>query len=411
MDVSSSRWIACSAFAIYRSGSETVSSNGRPLIAHVLFRFDTGGLENGVANLINRLPTSLYRHAVIALTEITDFKHRVLPADVTYVALKKSPGPGARMLPAMWQVLRLLQPTVVHTRNLAALEMQPAAWAARVPVRIHSEHGRDVGDLDGGNRKLQYLRRLYSPFVHRYVALSGELQRYLLGPVGLAEARVDRICNGVDAERFRPRSGVRPTVPDSPFDGTDLWWIGTVGRMQEVKNQTLLAKAFCRALQIMPAMRDFARLVMVGDGPLRKEAHDVLAHAGAESLAWLPGERNDVPEVMRMLDAFVLPSQAEGISNTVLEAMASGLPVVATNVGGNAELVTDDVTGWLVPPQNVESMAQALVRLASDRERARAMGLAGRLDVERRFSLDAMVAAYQRVYDSEISKRRPVIRI
>lgn len=388
----------------------TLSSDYRPLIAHVLYRFDTGGLENGVVNLINRLPASAFRHAVIALTEITEFKARVVPTDVTYFALNKRPGPGIRLLPAMWRLLRHIRPTVVHTRNLAALETQPAAWASRVPVRIHSEHGRDVGDLDGSNRRLQWTRRLYSPFVHRYVALSEDLRRYLTGPVGLAASRVERIGNGVDAERFRPRSGRREPLVDCSFGGQDEWWIGTVGRMQQVKDQTLLAQAFCRALEIMPAMRGFARLVMVGDGPLRLEAQHILDAAGAGALAWLPGERHDVPDVMRALDAFVLPSQAEGISNTVLEAMACGLPVIATNVGGNAELVTNDVTGWLVPAQNVESLAQALVRLASDRVRAQAMGRAGRLDVERRFGLNAMVAAYQRLYEGEISKRRPAMR-
>lgn len=380
----------------------------RPLIAHVLFRFDTGGLENGVVNLINRLPSC--RHAVIALTEVTEFKRRVVPVDVTYFALNKAPGSGLRLLPAMWRLLRRLQPAVVHTRNLAALEMQPAAWAARVPVRIHSEHGRDMGDLDGSNRRLQWARRMYSPFVHRYVALSGELHRYLTRTVGIAHARVDRICNGVDAERFRPRGDVRERVHGCPFDGVDQWWIGTVGRMQRVKDQTLLAQAFCRALELMPELREIARLVMVGDGPLRQQVQELLLRQGAAQLAWLPGERQDVPEIMRSLDGFVLPSQAEGISNTVLEAMASGLPVIATNVGGNAELVTDDVTGRLVPAQNADVLAQAIVRLASDRELARAMGRRGRLEVERRFSLDAMVASYRRLYEQELSKRQPALK-
>lgn len=388
----------------------SVNPDRRPLIAHVIYRFDTGGLENGVVNLINRLPVAAFRHAVIALTEVTEFKARVVVPDVTYFALGKPPGPGTRLLPAMWRLLRRIRPNVVHTRNLAALEMQAAAWAAGVPVRIHSEHGRDVGDLDGSNRKLQWTRRLYSPFVHRYVALSEDLRRYLTGPVGIADVRVDRICNGVDVERFFPRDGRREPLAGCPFGGGDEWWIGTVGRMQHVKDQTLLAQAFCRALEIMPAMREYARLVMVGDGPLRKQAQRILDAAGASTLAWLPGERKDVPEIMRSLDAFVLPSLAEGISNTVLEAMAAGLPVIATNVGGNAELVTDDVTGWLVPAQNAESLAQALVRMAGDRPRAKAMGHAGRREVERQFSLQAMIAAYQRLYEGEISKRQPALR-
>jgi glycosyltransferase involved in cell wall biosynthesis len=155
-----------------------------------------------------------------------------------------------------------------------------------------------------------------------------------------------------------------------------------------------------RALSLRPALRERMRLVMVGDGPLRAECRAVLAQAGVADLAWLPGERADVPALMRGLQGFVLPSLAEGISNTILEAMASGLPVIATAVGGNPELVSPGRTGELVPPDDVEAMAQALVRLAADPSRAAAMGRAGRAEVERRFSLQAMVAAYRALYES-----------
>jgi sugar transferase (PEP-CTERM/EpsH1 system associated) len=379
--------------------------DSRPLIAHVLYRFDTGGLENGVINLINRLPQSAYRHAVIALTEVTELRRRVVPTDVAYFALNKRPGSGTRLLPAMWRLLRQLRPALVHTRNLAALEMQPAAWAAGVPARIHGEHGRDIDDPHGSHAGYRRVRRMYSPFVNRYVALSGELERYLIESVGISSLRVQRICNGVDASRFQPRVGERPVISGCPFDGPAQWWVGTVGRMQEVKDQTLLASAFCRALELQPSLREFARLLMVGEGPLKAQALEILRRAGAESVAWLPGERTDVPEIMRALDAFVLPSRAEGISNTILEAMATGLPVIATNVGGNAELVKDGVSGILVPAQNVESLALAIVRLATNTHEGRAMGTVGRLEVEQRFSLEAMVTAYQQLYERALSRR------
>ena len=138
---------------------------------------------------------------------------------------------------------------------------------------------------------------------------------------------------------------------------------------------------------------------MVGEGPLRAQAQAILDEAGVADLAWLPGERTDVPDVMRGLNGFVLPSLAEGISNTILEAMATGLPVVATRVGGNAELVAHGRTGQVVPPDDVEAMAQALLRMATDPARAAAMGQDARVEVEQRFSLQAMVAAYQHLYD------------
>lgn len=374
----------------------------RPLVMHILHRFDTGGLENGVVNLINHMPVSAYRHMVVALTEVTDFRRRLRHADVECVALHKPPGHGARLYPRLWRLLREKRPAIVHTRNLAALEMQVPAWFSRVPVRIHGEHGRDVSDLDGSSRRYQRVRRLYAPFVSQYIALSRDLSGYLTGPVGIAASRVTQIYNGVDAQRFTPAP--QPVaIAGCPFAAPAHWLVGTVGRMQTVKDQTLLARAFVRALALQPELRERLRLVMVGEGPLRAAAQQVLDEAGVAALAWLPGERSDVSDVMRGLSCFALPSLAEGISNTILEAMAAGLPVVATAVGGNVELVENGRTGEIVPAGDADALAQALVRMAADPGRASAMGRAGRAEVERRFSLQAMVASYQRLYDEQLA--------
>lgn len=376
---------------------------GEPsLVAHILHRFDTGGLENGVVNLINHLPPQSFRHVVIALTEVTDFRSRLQRSDVECIALHKPPGQGAKIYPQVWRLLRRLRPAIVHTRNLAALEMQPAAWVAGVRVRIHGEHGRDVEDLDGTSVRHQRIRRLYAPFVHRYVALSQDLAGYLKGRVGIAPGRIAQIYNGVDADRFSPRAADDAAPEGWPFMANQFV-VGTVGRMQTVKHQTLLARAFVRALALAPDLRGRLRLALVGDGPLRAACNQVLHDAGAADLAWLPGERSDVPVVMRHLSAFVLPSLGEGISNTILEAMASGLPVLATAVGGNPELVTEGVTGHIVPSDDVEALAAALVALARDPAHAVALGAAGRADVEQRFSLRAMVHAYHRLYSQQLA--------
>ena len=374
----------------------------RPLVMHILHRFDTGGLENGVVNLINHMPASAYRHMVVALTDVTDFRLRLRHADVECVALHKPPGHGARLYPRLWRLLREKRPAIVHTRNLAALEMQVPAWFSRVPVRIHGEHGRDVSDLDGSSRRYQRVRRIYSPFVSQYIALSRDLAGYLTGPVGIAASRVTQIYNGVDAQRFTPAPQPM-AIAGCPFAAPAHWLVGTVGRMQTVKDQTLLARAFVRSLALQPELRERLRLVMVGEGPLRATAQQVLDEAGVAELAWLPGERSDVSDVMRGLSCFALPSLAEGISNTILEAMSAGLPVIATAVGGNAELVDEGRTGEIVPAGDAEALAQTLVRMAADRGRASDMGRAGRAEVERRLSLQAMVAAYQCLYDEQLA--------
>ena len=382
--------------------------NHRPLVVHIVYRFDTGGLENGVVNLINHMPASAYRHAVVALTEVVPgFARRIHRVDVQFVSLNKPPGHGLRLYPQLAQLFKRLKPAIVHTRNLAALECQvPAAWAG-VPVRIHGEHGRDIDDLDGTRLRYQWMRRAYRPFVHRFVALSRDLAGYLETKVNVPVGRIAQVYNGVDIELFHPVADRRSAIPGSPFTDPGLFIVGTVGRMQTVKAQTLLARAFVRALQIKPALRGRLRLVMVGGGPLRAEAQSILAAAGVGDLAWLPGERSDVPDVMRGLDCFVLPSLAEGISNTILECMASGLPVLATAVGGNAELVVAGTTGDIVPAGDVEALAAGLIRMAVEPERAAAMGRAGRARVEESFSLPAMVGAYQDLYDRMLAERSP----
>jgi sugar transferase (PEP-CTERM/EpsH1 system associated) len=162
----------------------------RPLIVHVIYRLDVGGLENGLVNIINHTPAERYRHAIISLTDVSEFRQRITRNDVPCIALHKRPGNDIGMLWKLWRLFREMRPAIVHSRNLAALEAQLPAWLAGVPCRIHGEHGRDVFDLDGTSRKYRWVRRLYQPLVHRYVPLSQELSNYLRKQVGVAESKL-----------------------------------------------------------------------------------------------------------------------------------------------------------------------------------------------------------------------------
>lgn len=383
-----------------------MAQDARPLVLHVVHCFDTGGLENGVVNLINHMPCEAYRHAVLALTEVTDFRKRVLRDDVSFFALRKPPGQTLWQYPQLYHLLRQLRPRIIHSRNLAALEVLPVAWAAGVPVRIHGEHGRDLDDKDGNNVLYQRLRRLYKPVVHHYTALSGELRNYLIEKVRVPGERITQVCNGVDGDRFHPaRNGPIP-IDGCPFDPVQHWMVGFVGRMQAIKNPLLLVQSFIQAIALEPGLKSRLRLVMVGEGPLRAEAQRVLEAAGLEDMAWLPGERSDVAEVLRGLHVLALPSHSEGISNVILESMATGLPVLATSVGGNADLLVSGQTGHLVPPDDLQAMAARLTQLACDPQAAARMGQAGRQRMETWFSLRGMVSAYQAVYDHQSHRAR-----
>lgn len=383
-----------------------VQEDMRPLIAHVVYRLSVGGLENGVVNLINRLPADEFRHAVISMTDVTGFRARITRNDVIYIELRKGPGHALGLYPRLYRLFRDLSPAIVHTRNLAALEAAVPAFLAGVPVRIHGEHGWGADDHDGSNPKYRFLRRLFRPFVTRYIALSRDLREYLVRRVGIPVKKVVQIYNGVDTDKFRPAQGSPAPIPGNPFDAPRCWLVGTVGRMQAAKDQTTLARAFVRALELEPGARQRLRLAIIGDGPLRAQAAGVLEQAGVAHLAWLPGERDDVARILRALDCFVLPSLAEGVSNTILEAMASGLPVIASRVGGNPELVSEGETGTLVAPGDSEALARTILRYFHRPDLAAQHGAAGRKVAERQFGLDSMVENYRRVYVGELARSR-----
>lgn len=377
-------------------------NNSRPLVIHVVYSFDVGGLENGIVNLINRMPPERFRHMIVALTRcVPAFCERIKRDDVEFISLEKGEGHGIALYPRLFRLFRQYRPAIVHTRNLAALEMVVPAWLARVPVRIHGEHGWDASDLEGMSRKFQLVRKMYSPFVSGYVALSKRIEAYLVDKVGIAADRVRRICNGVDTTRFAP-AAARVSISESPFHGADLIIFGAVGRLQAVKDHANLIRAFGLLVRSNKEAMRRARLMIVGGGPLQASLAELIHGEKLDEHVWLAGERSDIPLMNSGMDVFVLPSLAEGISNTLLEAMASGLPVIATKVGGNGELVVDGQTGLLVPPADPARLSEAMAVLLTHPQRAASFGRAGRVRVCEQFSLEAMVSSYLTVYETRL---------
>lgn len=375
-----------------------------PLIAHVIHRLGTGGMENGLVNLINHMPPERYRHAIICLQGYTDFRQRIRRDDVAIYDVNQREGHDLGAYLRLYKILRELKPNILHTRNLSALESQVVGAAARIKGRVHGEHGRDIYDLHGKNRKYNLLRKAIQPLVGRYIAVSRDLAGWLQETVGVPGRKITQIYNGVDSVKFHPRSGPRKPVGLPGFVADDTILIGSVGRLAHVKDFPTLIRAFDRLRDLWPEGRDRLRLMVVGDGPTRSECEHLIAELGLGEHIWLTGDRSDVPELMRAMDLFVLPSLGEGISNTILEAMACGLPVIATDVGGNPELVLPGKTGTLVPAAHHEEMAQALLTYARDPARMSEEGRAARAEIEARFSMEAMVAGYMRVYDAALAR-------
>jgi sugar transferase (PEP-CTERM/EpsH1 system associated) len=370
----------------------------RPLVAHIVFRFDYGGLENGIVNLVNGLPADELDHAIIALTEASDFRLRIRRADVKVYALNKRPGKDLGVYLRLWKLLRSLKPDIVHTRNVGTMDCLAVAWLAGVPVRIHGEHGWDVHDPDGANPKYRRVRRLFNPLVRRFVTVSRDLEQWLVERVGIDACKVVQICNGVDTQRFHPRrDAVRDGLPLERFPAGCIV-IGSVTRLTEIKDPLNLVRAFLAARPALHAEGRDVRLAVIGDGPLRGAMEAEIAAANAGDYVWLPGSRDDVASLLRAFDVFVLGSLREGISNTVLEAMASGLPVIASATGGNLELVEHGVNGALIPPGDSAALAAALSSYVRDGARRAAHSAASRRRAEQHFSLGGMMNRYRELY-------------
>lgn len=368
-----------------------------PLIAHIVFRFDYGGLENGIVNLVNRMAPERYRHAIICLDGFgDDFRRRLTVPGIEVVSIDKKPGKDFPAYSRMWRLLRRLQPSITHTRNLGTIDMQWVAAAAGVPRRVHGEHGWSPTDPQGLDRRNLRIRRACRPVLHRYVAMSRDIAQWLARHVHVPPDAIRQIYNGVDADRFRPAGPLPVDLPWSRCNDPRV--LGTVGRFDPIKNHAALLRAFARILDRRPDLRSDLRLIIAGDGPERARLTALVQELGIAERAWLPGARQDIADLMRAMDVFVLPSINEGISNTILEAMASGLPVVAGRVGGNPELVVEGVTGTLYDAAQPDGLEDALLTYLDGDDLRCSHGTAGRERAVQHFSLDTMVRHYVDLY-------------
>jgi sugar transferase (PEP-CTERM/EpsH1 system associated) len=369
-----------------------------PLVLHVIHHLVIGGMENGLVNLINHMPVWRFRHAIACIEDYSDFRERLIRRDTEVIALRRSLVGVWNVRRQLFHLCRRLRPSIVHSRNMSGLDAVFPAFLAGVRCHVHGEHGWDVGDLTQ-NRKNRLLRRVHSPLIKRYITVSRHLQRYLVDEVGIAEKRITQIYNGVDTSRFKP-AVARPLglLPEG-FADADSVIIGTVGRMRDIKDQETLVRAFAAFAMQEPYRVAKVRLALIGDGPLLCHLRQLADSLGIAPLTWFAGAAANIPEMMQLLDVFVLPSLLEGISNTILEAMATGLPVVATSVGGNLELIEDGVTGRLFRPRDVHALVRLISEYAASPRLRQSHGQHARSVAIERFSLQAMVRKYLEVYD------------
>ncbi|MER3479063.1 MAG: glycosyl transferase family 1 [Meiothermus sp.] len=357
-----------------------------------------GGAETQLVRLATRLKARGWDVRVVSMLPPQAYVEELESAGIPVDSLGMRRGvPDPRAIFRLAGILRRERPLVLHSHMVHAnLLARLARPLVRVPVLVCTAHNIIEG---GRHRELAY--RLTDPLcdITTQVSRAG-LERYV--KVGAVPAHKIRfVPNGVDTDRFQPDQDARNRLRKELGLGTEFAWLA-VGRFEEAKDYPNMLRAFARVQKARPD----ARLLIAGQGPSRAEAEELVAKLGLTEVVRFLGVRKDIPELLNAADAYVMSSAWEGMPMVLLEASASGLPVVATHVGGNAEVVLDGQSGFLVPPKDPEALAGAMLRLMSLSPEAReAMGRAGRAHVEANYALDRVVDRWEALYKELLERK------
>lgn len=362
---------------------------------HVVRTLATGGTENIVRKLLAGLDPLHFTQSVCTVVPASC----ELPKDTVCLGLKADQ--PAFLVPRFVRSFHRERPDIVHSRNWATIEAVVAARLAGVSGIVHSEHGRDLATMANQPWRRRLLRRFAYARADRLFCVSEELREHYCHQLGLKRGTFSVIPNGVDTNHFRPCPETRSQLRTRLGIGTRTIVIGTVGRLDPIKDHSTLLRATEMARQAGIDLR----LIIVGDGVRRTAIEQELKNSALSRLTTLVGEVQNVADWLNSLDIFVLSSISEGMSNTLLEAMATGGAAIATAVGGNRELIENGHSGLLVPPQQPDALGRAIVELAQSNDRRKLLGNNARARIISKFSIDRMLHQYELLY-SELSKPR-----
>lgn len=364
-------------------------------IVHVVENLDRGGLERTVVDLIASQRDAGHQCRVICLFKLGLLARELLASGVRVDACGKRRGLDLRALRRARALIRQSPGAVIHTHNaMAHYYAVLATLGLPVKCRINTRHG--MGGRTRSGRQ-EWLYRQSLRFTDYAVAVC-EAARQRFAADGMRPRRaLLAVPNGIRLERFRPADDVARQALVAELGlppGSRI--IGTVGRLQPVKDHALLLRAFAKVRMQVPE----AALVIVGDGPLRAALEAQAEQAGLSDAVRFMGDRHDVPRLLTGMEVFALSSASEGYSVALLEACASSLPIVATDVGGNREIVRHGINGRLVPSGDTAAIATALIALLRGGEQAAAMGRAGYAWAQAEASFRTMAERYHGLYDA-----------
>lgn len=366
-------------------------------IMHVVDQLGKGGLENGLVNLIEHLDPLRFEHVVYAIRKLGPNADRLAKSQVRVVCQGKQDSDSRFQVGRLARAIREVRPDIVHTRNWAAVEAVVAGrWVGSCKV-VHSEHGLEAGAEVREPRRRVWFRRLAYHLADRVLSVSYQLRDLHARRTGFDSARITVIHNGVDRERFFPDPAVRASMRRELGLSANELCIGCVGNLFPVKGHITALQAMERFATQRP---DNWRLLLIGDGPERAALEDYLQGREWKDRVRFLGTSHRVPALLNAMDVYVLPSIAEGICNSLLEAMASGLPVIATRTGGNPEVVVDGESGLLFPVGDVARLAEHLLLLSEGEQRRTELAHKALRRVGEEFSLESMVDKYAQLYES-----------
>jgi glycosyltransferase involved in cell wall biosynthesis len=369
----------------------------KPHIAYLITSLGTGGAQNQLVNLAERLKERGWSVEIITMLDTENvYQPEASGIPVTSLHMKR----GRSTVGAVWRLaaaLRRSRPAVVHSYLVHAnLLARVTRLFYRVPVQISS--ARNI--IEGGRiREIAY--RLTDPLCDITTQNSRQGAERYIAVKAVPAKKMRVIFNGIDADRFRPDPARRSGARDMLGLGEEFTWL-SVGRLEPGKDYPTLVQAFAQVVSQQPC----CRLLIAGDGRLRAELESLARAQEPGGRVRLLGFRDDIPDLMQGADAFVMSSTWEGIPNVVLEAAASGLPVVATDVGGNPDIILDGESGYLVPPRDGAALAGRMtaVMALSESER-RKMGERGRAHIEAHYCYGPIVDQWEALY-TDLLKRK-----
>lgn len=363
-------------------------------IVHVLSSFGVGGQERLALDLAAILHRRGHRVSVISLAPPPEgpLAAEFAKAGVSVLSVPKRAGLDVTLPPRLALAFRKLRADIVHTHNPQPLIYGAVAARLAGARAIHTKHG-----VNPGSRGQRLLRQSAARLLSAFVAVSEVTAEQARKQEDCAPRLLHVIPNGIRLDKFGPDAALRAAARAELGLG-DAWVVGTVGRLDDYKNHLMLIRAMA------PHLGRGVRLVIIGDGPMREVLAQEVSKLPDPSTVVLTGQRMDVPRLLPAFDVFTLPSRTEGLPLVVPEAMAVGLPVVATSVGGLPNVLEEGVTGLLVPVDEA-ALATALLSLR-DPVRAAAMGQAARAAALERFGAERMVDRYLELYDRAHGGRR-----